>query len=87
MEKKEKKDDETFLLSRALDRHSSVDNLHTHCGRCAFVGGGKAGRLIYFGYARCPVLVCVGTMSSRFDSVFPLHSVSLEFTFVLFAFN
>ena len=54
---------------------------------CMLVDADKAGRLIYFGYARCPVLVYVGSISSRFDSVFPLHSVSLEFTLLPFAFN
>lgn len=71
-----KKNDETFLLSRTYDRHSSVDNLHTHCHRCMFVDVGRAGRLIYFGYARCPVPICwFDQFTVRFG-----FSVALGFT-------
>ena len=44
-----------IFLYRKRHRHSSVDNLHTHCNRRCLLVGGRAGRLIYFGYARCPV--------------------------------
>ena len=75
-----------FCYLAHTNRHSSVDNLHTHCHRCMLVDVGRAGRLIYFGYARCPVPVCwFDQFTVRFG--FPLHSVSLEFTLVPFAFN
>lgn len=83
----EKKMMKHFCYLAHRNRHSSVDNLHTHCNRRGPVDVSRAGRLIYFSYARCPVRLCVGSISSRFDSVFPLHSVSLEFTLVLLAFN
>ncbi len=71
-----KKNDETFLLSRTYNRHSSVDNLHTHCNRCMLVDVGRAGRLIYFGYARCPVPMCwFDQFTVRFG-----FSVALGFT-------
>ena len=72
-----KKNDETFLLSRIeRNSHSSVDNLHTHCNRCMLVDVGRAGRLIYFGYARCPVRMCwFDQFTVRFG-----FSVALGFT-------
>ena len=74
-----KENDETFLLSRTNNRHSSVDNLHTHCNRCMLVDVGRAGRLIYFGYARCPVPMCLVRLihgSIRFFRCTRFHSNS-----------
>ncbi len=74
--RKKNRNDETFLLSRTYNRHSSVDNLHTHCKRCMLVDVGRAGRLIYFGYARCPVRMCwFDQFTVRFG-----FSVALGFT-------